>query len=94
MIAGWIALAGVLQAALNFDTRVAASTKQHALYAFFLCDIYWLPLMWLYQDVIHYNHIVGSIFTIFLRLNIRPSRTQRVLCRGRGGGPQKESVDA
>ena len=68
MIAGWIALAGVLQAALNFDTRVAASTKQHALYAFFLCDIYWLPLMWLFQDVIHYNHIVGSIFTIFLRL--------------------------
>lgn len=68
MVAGWIALAGVLQACINFDSRVNMQAKKYTLYAFFFCDWLWVALMVRFRSVIHLNHIVGSAFTIAIRL--------------------------
>ena len=67
MIASWLALAGVLQCCINFDTSVPLRTKQIALYSFAACDLVWVVLMIAYTQLFSVYHIVGSAFTIFQR---------------------------
>eukprot|EP00938_MAST-03A_sp_MAST-3A-sp1_P004660 g4660.t1 len=82
MIAGWLMIAGVLQAYINFDTQlldgavVPRSLKILCMHIFFLCDMYWIVLMIHYRDVIGWHQIVGSLFDIFIRLFFvtKPSR--------------------
>ena len=67
MIAAWLAVAGVLQASINFDPRVPRRTKLCALYSFAMCDIAWVALMLLYTSNFSIYHIAGSALTIFQR---------------------------
>lgn len=81
MIAGWLMIAGVLQAYINFDTQlmgtvVPRSLKIVCMHIFFACDMYWIVLMAHYRAVIGWHQIVGSLFDIFIRLFFvtKPSR--------------------
>lgn len=67
MIASWLAVAGVLQAAINFDPAVPLRTKKLALYSFAACDVAWVALMICYTPCFSIYHIVGSAFTIYQR---------------------------
>ena len=67
MIAGWLAVAGILQFGINFDDAVPERTKRIALYSFALCDILWIWLMIDFTQYFSVYHIVGSVFTIYQR---------------------------
>ncbi len=67
MIAGWLAVAGVLQSVINFDEQVPKRTKLAALYAFAGCDLAWIALMLFYTKYFSVYHLVGSAFTIYRR---------------------------
>ena len=71
MIASWLAVAGILQAAINFDDEVPARTKFAALYSFAACDMAWILLMVYFAHYFSIYHIVGSIFTIYQRAQFR-----------------------
>ena len=64
MIAGWLAVAGVLQAAINFDECVPVRTKWTAVVCFAACDVAWIALMIKYTALFSAYHIVGSVYTI------------------------------
>jgi len=81
MIAGWLMIAGVLQAYINFDQQlmgavVPRSLKVLCMHIYFLCDWYWVVLMVFYRGIIGWHQIVGSLFDIFIRLYFvtKPSR--------------------
>ena len=67
MVAGWLAVAGLLQASINFDVGVPKRTKLTALYAFAFCDVLWIGLMLYYTSYFSMYHIIGSAFTIYQR---------------------------
>ena len=67
MIAGWLAVAGILQCGINFDDAVPERTKRIALYSFALCDLLWVWLMLDFSAYLSIYHIVGSAFTIYQR---------------------------
>lgn len=79
MIAGWLMIAAILQVFINFDNlrrRVFGAAdwdcprglKKVCLYSYFLCDWYWVVLMWNFQGVVTNNQIIGSALDIALRL--------------------------
>merc|ERR1711862_405658 len=68
MVAGWIFLAGTLHALINFDPRVCAQAKLYAFWSFFVCDWFWMVLMYNAPDIIHISHIQGSAFVVVIRL--------------------------
>ena len=78
MIAGWLMIAGVLQVFINFDdfrrlffgrdADCPRGIKKACMYAFFVCDWYWVVLMIYYRDVIGWQQIVGSAVDIAFRL--------------------------
>mmetsp|Transcript_28902 Transcript_28902/g.47332 ORF Transcript_28902/g.47332 Transcript_28902/m.47332 type:complete len:184 (-) Transcript_28902:69-620(-) len=78
MICGWLFIAGTLQIFINFDglrrklfpsdTDLPRSIKIICMYSFFICDWYWVVLMYFYRDVIGYQQIVGSMLDILLRV--------------------------
>lgn len=78
MVVGWLMIAGILQAFINFDglrkrffpsdVPAPRGIKIVCLYAFFVCDWFWVVLMIVYRDVIGWQQIVGSLVDIFLRL--------------------------
>lgn len=67
MIASWLAVAGVLQFSINFDTTVPLRTKQITLYSFAACDLAWIVLMIAYTKLFSVYHIIGCAFTIYQR---------------------------
>lgn len=78
MVAGWLMIAGVLQVFVNFDglRRKIFGTdwdcprgiKIICMYAFFVCDWYWVVLMYAYRATIGWQQIAGSAIDIALRL--------------------------
>ena len=82
MIAGWLMIAGILQAYINFDVQllgasiVPRSLKIVCMHTYFACDMYWIVLMTFYRHTIGWHQIVGSLFDIFIRLFfvVKPSR--------------------
>ena len=79
MTAGWLMIAALLQVFINFDglrRRVFGASdwdcprgiKKACLYSYFLCDWYWVVLMYMFRGVVGYHQIVGSLFDIALRL--------------------------
>eukprot|EP01063_Lacrimia_lanifica_P037893 TRINITY_DN792_c0_g1_i1.p2 TRINITY_DN792_c0_g1~~TRINITY_DN792_c0_g1_i1.p2 ORF type:complete len:192 (+),score=56.96 TRINITY_DN792_c0_g1_i1:48-623(+) len=86
MVAGWLMIAGTLQIFINFDglrRRVfpgdwdcPRGVKVACMYAFFVCDWYWVVLMWAFRATIGWQQIVGSAVDIALRLAFaaKPSR--------------------
>jgi len=79
MVAGWLMIAAVLQVFINFDglrRRLFGNLdwdcprgiKITCLYSYFVCDWYWVVLMYHFYDVVGYQQIVGSAFDILLRL--------------------------
>jgi len=81
MVAGWLMIAGVLQLFINYDGLrqtmfpksnnnmvLPRSIKLICMYVFFICDWYWVILMYYYQDVIGWHQIVGSAVDIAIRL--------------------------
>lgn len=86
MVVGWLMIAGILQAFINFDglrqglfpsdIKAPRGLKIICMYAFFVCDWFWIVLMIAFRDVIGWQQIVGSMFDILLRLPfaIKPSR--------------------
>lgn len=68
MMAGWIGVAGILQAAINFDNNVPAKTKLISLYTFGLCDWFWVLLIIQHFHVFSFYHVVGSLYIIWRRL--------------------------
>lgn len=86
MVVGWLMIAGVLQAFINFDglrrkifpSDVAAprGIKIICMYSFFACDWFWVVLMIIFRDVIGWQQIAGSMLDILLRLPFafKPSR--------------------
>ena len=78
MVAGWLMIAALLQAFINFDelrqyffpgdVLAPRGIKIICMYSYFLCDWYWIILMLYRQDVIGWQQIVGSLFDIILRL--------------------------
>lgn len=86
MIAGWLFIAGVLQIFVNFDGlrqkifkddwESPRGLKIVCMYSFFICDWYWVVLMYFYRDVIGWQQIAGSAFDIALRVAfaLKPAR--------------------
>ena len=78
MVAGWLFIASTLQIFVNFDSlrRSIFPTDENAprgvklicLYAFFLCDWFWVVLMFYFRDVITSQQIIGSAIDIIIRL--------------------------
>jgi len=81
MVSGWLMIAGILQLFINFDDLrqsifpasngfvvLPKSIKIICMYIFFVCDWYWVALMYSYSDVIGWQQIIGSLFDIALRL--------------------------
>lgn len=68
LIAGWLAIAGVLQASIHFYEGSPNGLKRFCLFTFFGCDIFWIGLMILYREFFKWTHIYGSILTIVLRI--------------------------
>ena len=78
MVVGWLMIAGILQAFINFDglrkrffpsdVTAPRGIKTICMYSFFICDWYWVILMVLFRHVIGWQQIVGSLIDIFLRL--------------------------
>lgn len=88
MLAGWLAVAGTLQCGINFDPRVPLRTKLVALYAFALCDVFWLALMAQHAHCFTVYHIVGSLFTISQRARFwLPGRREAAFERAESGAP-------
>jgi len=64
MVAGWLMIAGVLQAFINFDKLrlkffpddgllyIPRGLKIVCMYSFFVCDWYWVVLMYFYRGTI------------------------------------------
>ena len=68
MIAGWLMVAAVLQAFINFDDKVPVRTKFAALYTFGLCDWIWMILIVQHFSLISIYHVIGSVFIVYQRL--------------------------
>ena len=79
MVAGWLMIAAILQVFINFDDLrrwafgdsdwdCPRGIKKCCLYSYFICDWYWVILMWDFYAVVGYQQIVGSAFDIALRL--------------------------
>jgi len=78
MVTGWLMIAGILQVFINFDgirqcffpsdPVASRGTKIMCMYSFFLCDWYWVVLMYFYRDVVGYQQMCGSALDIFIRL--------------------------
>eukprot|EP00111_Clytia_hemisphaerica_P000554 TCONS_00001634-protein len=81
MIAGWLMIASVLQAFVNFDglrqklfpktnnnVILPKSIKMICMYAFFVCDWYWVVLMYVFKDVVGWQQAIGSAVDIAIRL--------------------------
>ena len=88
MIAGWLMIASVLQAFINFDglrqklfpktnnnVILPKSIKLICMYAFFVRDWYWVVLMYVFKDVVGWQQAIGSAVDIAIRLVfvIKPS---------------------
>jgi len=67
MIAGWIFVAAMLQASINFDDKVPHRTKLVSLYSFGICDWVWVGLMVKYHSLLSIYHIFGSTVVILRR---------------------------
>lgn len=86
MVAGWLMIGGVLQAFINFDTLRMSVFKNDwlaprglkiiCLYTYFICDWYWVVLMYSYRNVVGWQQIFGSMIDILIRLVfvVKPSR--------------------
>ena len=72
---------GILQLFINFDSLrqrffpksndnviLPQSIKKICLYIFFICDWYWVVLMYFYNDVIGWQQMAGSALDIAIRL--------------------------
>mmetsp|Transcript_9444 Transcript_9444/g.30826 ORF Transcript_9444/g.30826 Transcript_9444/m.30826 type:complete len:136 (+) Transcript_9444:825-1232(+) len=78
MIAGWLFIASTLQVFVNLDDLRRRlfpkddldprGIKIVCLYAFFICDWYWVALMAYFRDVITVQQFVGSAVDIAIRL--------------------------
>ena len=86
MVVGWLMIAGILQAFINFDglrqrlfpsdVLAPRGIKIICMYSFFLCDWFWVVLMIAFRDVIGWQQVIGSMLDILLRLPFafKPSR--------------------
>lgn len=68
LIAGWLAIAGILQALIHFYNDSPPGLKRACLFTFFGCDIFWIVLMITHRDLFKWTHVYGSIVTISLRI--------------------------
>jgi len=80
MIAGWLMVASILQAFINFDSlrfkffpseqsvTLPRGIKVTCMYCFFFCDWYWVVFMAFHHKNIGWHQIVGSVFDIFCRV--------------------------
>ena len=68
IVAGWLGIAGILQAGINFFTNVSFELRLLCLYTFFLCDMFWIAIMIVYSKQFKWTHKWGSVFTILCRL--------------------------
>jgi len=86
MVCGWLMIAGLLQVFINFDSLrkrlfpddwdCPRGIKTCCMYCYFICDWYWVVLMYVYRDTISWQQIFGSALDILLRLPFafKPSR--------------------
>ena len=97
-------LTGILQLFINFDSLrqrvfpksndnviLPQSMKKICLYIFFVCDWYWVVLMYFYDDVIGWQQMAGSALDIAIRLIFvfRPS----LMFDGEDSSPQFHRLD-
>lgn len=68
IVAGWLGIAGVLQAGINFTPNVPHELRFLCLYTFFACDLFWIYIMVAYSQCFKWTHRWGSAFTIACRL--------------------------
>ena len=68
MIAGWLGIAGALQACIHLFACVPDALTRACVLVFFACDLFWLALMARFPDVFKWTHVYGSLFTIACRL--------------------------
>jgi hypothetical protein len=68
IVAGWVGIAGILQALINFSTEISFEMKRACLFTFFVCDLFWIGLMASFRDQFKWTHIWGSAVTIAWRL--------------------------
>ena len=78
MVCGWLMIAGILQVFINFDELrkkvfkddwdCPRGLKKICMYSFFICDWYWVVLMYAYRGTIGWQQIVGSVIDIAIRL--------------------------
>lgn len=68
VIAGWLGIAGALQASIHFLPGVPDELKRVCLLVFFACDLFWIGLMASFGDAFKWTHVYGSIFTIACRV--------------------------
>lgn len=78
MVTGWLFIAGVLQIFIHFDNfrrklfpsdpDLSRGIKIICMYSFFLCDWYWVILMYSYIDVVSWHQRVGSWVAIIGRI--------------------------
>lgn len=67
MMAGWIFVAGALQAVINFDDRHPKSSRLAALYVFGACDLLWVFLLSAHVAAVSVYHTIGSWIVVGVR---------------------------
>ena len=67
MIAGWLAVAFLLQASINFDKDVPKRTKLSCVYTFGACDWLWVYIITQHMSLISLYHILGTIAVVYIR---------------------------
>merc|ERR1712129_220155 len=78
MVVGWLFIAGILQIFIHFDgfrrlffpndTDLSRGIKIICMFSFFLCDWFWVVLMYYYIDVVSWHQRVGSWVAIIGRI--------------------------
>tara|TARA_B100000683_G_scaffold107500_3_gene105875 strand:+ start:3643 stop:4113 length:471 start_codon:yes stop_codon:yes gene_type:complete len=67
VVAGWLGIAGLLQALIHFYPHTADEVKVVCMLTFATCDVYWLFLMYHFRGGFKWTHVAGSLATIALR---------------------------
>ena len=67
MLAGWLAVAGILQGAINLNDHSSKNLKYIALYTFGACDWLWIILIMQHMKLLSLYHIIGTIITVSIR---------------------------
>ena len=78
MVVGWLFIAGILQVFIHFDgfrrrlfpsdSDLPRGIKIICMFSFFLCDWFWVILMYSYIDVVSWHQRVGSWVAIIGRI--------------------------